>query len=258
MRKLKFTLILLSMFLGSVTLMAQVTTSGLKGSILDDKNEALPGATVVAVHQPSGTQYAVLANAEGRFTINNMRVGGPYQVTASFVGYKTQIYDNIVLSLGNVSDIIVSLAPTMTELTEVIVTAGRNAVINSERTGAAINVNNEMVGSVPTISRGLRDFTKVSPLANTSGSGTSFAGANNRYNQFAIDGLVNNDVFGLTSSGTNGGQTGIEPISLDAIERIPDQHSSIRCASGWIHRWWHQCRYKKWNQHLQRHSLLLR
>jgi hypothetical protein len=66
----------------------------------------------------------------------------------------------------------------------------------------------------------LKDFTKISPLANTSGSGTSFAGANNRYNQFAIDGLVNNDVFGLTSSGTNGGQAGIEPISLDAIEEF--------------------------------------
>ena len=77
-----------------------------------------------------------------------------------------------------------------------------------------------MAGSVPTISRGLRDFTKISPLANTSGSGTSFAGSNNRYNQFAIDGLVNNDVFGLTSSGTNGGQTGVEPISLDAIEEF--------------------------------------
>jgi hypothetical protein len=220
MRKLKFTFILLSLFLGSMTLMAQVTTSGLRGSVLDDNNDPLPGATVVAVHQPSGSQYAVLANAEGRFSINNMRVGGPYQVTASFVGYKTEIYDNIILSLGNVNDILVILIPTVTDLTEVVVTAGRNSVINSERTGAAINVSNEMVNSVPTISRGLRDFTKISPLANTSGSGTSFAGSNNRYNQFAIDGLVNNDVFGLSASGTNGGQTGIEPISLDAIEEF--------------------------------------
>jgi hypothetical protein len=200
--------------------MAQVTTSGLRGSIVDDKNESLPGATVVAVHQPSGTQYAVLANAEGRFSINNMRVGGPYQVTVSFVGYKTEIYDNIILSLGNVSDIVVTLIPSVTDLTEIVVTAGRNSVINSERTGAAINVSNEMVNSVPTISRGLRDFTKISPLANTSGAGTSFAGSNNRYNQFAIDGLVNNDVFGLSATGTNGGQTGIEPISLDAIEEF--------------------------------------
>jgi hypothetical protein len=199
---------------------SQLTTSGLKGRVLDEKNEALPGASVVAIHTPSGTQYGVLTNVDGRFSINNMRVGGPYKITISFVGYNAQVYDNVVLSLGNVSDINIALTPSTTNLNEVIVSAGKNNIINSERTGAAINVSNEVVATVPTMSRGLRDFTKISPLANISGSGTSFAGANNRYNQFAIDGLVNNDVFGLTSSGTNGGQTGVEPISLDAIEEF--------------------------------------
>ncbi len=199
---------------------SQLTTSGLKGRVVDEKNEALPGASVVAIHTPSGTQYGVLTNVDGRFSINNMRVGGPYKITISFVGYNAQVYDNVVLSLGNVSDINLALTPSVTNLNEVIVSAGKNDLINSERTGAAINVSNEVVATVPTISRGLRDFTKISPLANISGYGTSFAGANNRYNQFAIDGLVNNDVFGLTSSGTNGGQTGVEPISLDAIEEF--------------------------------------
>jgi hypothetical protein len=199
---------------------SQLTTSGLKGRVFDEKNEALPGASVVAIHTPSGTQYGVLTNVDGRFSINNMRVGGPYKITISFVGYNAQVYDNVVLSLGNVSDVNIALTPSVTNLNEVIVSAGKNDLINSERTGAAINVSNEVVATVPTISRGLRDFTKISPLANISGYGTSFAGANNRYNQFAIDGLVNNDVFGLTSSGTNGGQTGIEPISLDAIEEF--------------------------------------
>jgi len=199
---------------------AQVTTSGLKGLIVDEKKEALAGATVVAVHVPSGTQYGVLTNKDGRFTISNMRVGGPYQVTVSFVGYKQEVYNDINLSLGNITDMAINLTPSVTNLSEVVVSAGKNSIINSGRTGAAINVSNEMVNTVPTVSRGLKDFTKISPLANTSGSGTSFAGANNRYNQFAIDGLVNNDVFGLTSSGTNGGQAGIEPISLDAIEEF--------------------------------------
>jgi hypothetical protein len=198
----------------------QVTTSGLKGLVVDEKKEALAGATIVAVHVPSGTQYGVLTNKDGRFTISNMRVGGPYQVTVSFIGYKQEVYSDINLSLGNVTDMVIHLSPSVTSLSEVIVTAGKNSIINSGRTGAAINVSNETVNTVPTISRGLKDFTKISPLANTSGSGTSFAGANNRYNQFAIDGLVNNDVFGLTSSGTNGGQAGIEPISLDAIEEF--------------------------------------
>jgi len=199
---------------------SQVTTSGLKGRVVDEKNEALPGASIVAIHLPSGTQYGVLANEDGRFTISNMRVGGPYQVTITFVGYNQQVYSDINLSLGNVTDMALTLSPSVTSLNEVVVSAGKGSIISSERTGASINLSNETVNSVPTISRGLKDFTKISPLANTSGSGTSFAGANNRYNQFAIDGLVNNDVFGLTSSGTNGGQAGIEPISLDAIEEF--------------------------------------
>jgi hypothetical protein len=198
----------------------QITTSGLKGLIVDEKNEALAGATVVAVHVPSGTQYGNLTNKDGRFNISNMRVGGPYQVTISFIGYKQEVYNDINLSLGNVTDMSIHLTPSVTSLSEVIVSAGKNSIINSGRTGAAINLSNEMVNSIPTVSRGLKDFTKISPLANNSGSGTSFAGSNNRYNQFAIDGLVNNDVFGLTSSGTNGGQAGIEPISLDAIEEF--------------------------------------
>jgi hypothetical protein len=200
--------------------LGQLTTSGLKGRVFDEKNEALAGASIVAVHVPSGTQYGIMTNADGRFSLNNMRVGGPYQVTVTFVGYNAQVYSDIVLSLGNVTDISVALTPSVTNLNEVIVSAGKNSIINSERTGAAINVSNDVVAAVPSISRGLRDFTKISPLANTSGSGTSFAGSNNRYNQFAIDGLVTNDVFGLAASGTNGGQTGIEPISLDAIEEF--------------------------------------
>ncbi len=216
--KFSFTLLLAGFLFTNV--LGQITTSGLKGRVLDEKNEGLAGASVVAVHVPSGTQYGVLTNEDGRFSISNMRVGGPYQLTVSFIGYNSQVYSDINLSLGNVSDISVALTPSMTNLSEVIVSAGKNNIINSERTGAAINVSNEVVAAVPTISRGLRDFTKISPLANTAGSGTSFAGSNNRYNQFAIDGLVNNDVFGLTSSGTNGGQTGIEPISLDAIEEF--------------------------------------
>lgn len=216
----KLTLTMIFAMLVITTTFAQITTSAVKGTVLDENGQNLPGATVVAIHQPSGTQYAAISGNDGRFVMNNMRVGGPYEITISFVGYASQKYQDVTLSLGNVSDLQVKLAPSVTELNEVVVTVGRNSVINSERTGAAINVNNEMAGSVPTISRGLKDFTKISPLANNSGYGTSFAGANNRYNQFSIDGLVNNDVFGLTSSGTNGGQTGIEPISLDAIEEF--------------------------------------
>jgi hypothetical protein len=216
--KLSLTFVLAGLLLTNT--FGQLTTSGLKGLVVDEKNEALAGATIVAVHTPSGTQYGITTNADGRFTLNNMRVGGPYQITVSFVGYKPEVVNDLTLSLGNVADISVTLVPSATALNEVVVSAGKNSIINSGRTGAAINLSNDVVAAVPTISRGLKDFTRMSPLANNAGSGTSFAGSNNRYNQFAIDGLVSNDVFGLTSSGTNGGQTGIEPISLDAIEEF--------------------------------------
>jgi hypothetical protein len=219
-KTLKFSFFLLAMFMVSFSAFSQVTTSGVSGTVADVKGEMLPGAAIVAVHQPSGTKYGTVTNTDGRFSIPNMRIGGPYQVTATFVGYTASELNDITLSLGSVADLKFVLNENAAEIGEVLVSANRYSTFSSEHTGANTNINNEMVQSIPTISRGLRDFTKLSPLANTSGSGTSFAGANNRYNQFAIDGLVNNDVFGLSASGTNGGQTGIEPISLDAIEEF--------------------------------------
>lgn len=201
-------------------LFAQVTTSSINGVVTDQNGEELPGSTIIAVHLPSGTQYGTSSRPDGRFTIPNARVGGPYKINVTFVGYAPQEKTDIYLSLGNASNVDFKLLEEGTQLEEVVISAAKSDVFNGNRTGASTNVSNRTIQSVPTISRGLRDFTKLSPLANTSGNGTSFAGASNRYNQFAIDGLVSNDVFGLTSSGTNGGQTGIEPISLDAIEEF--------------------------------------
>lgn len=216
----KYLLIVCVLFVASslVTFGQGVTTANISGMVTDQKGEGLPGANVVAIHTPSGSEYGTSSLTDGRFVIPNARVGGPYKLTVTFIGYETLVVDNIQLSLGNTSNINVVLIETGTQLNEITVTS--SALFNSDRTGAASNISNRTIQSIPTITRGLRDFTKLSPLANTSGNGTSFAGANNRYNQFAIDGLVNNDVFGLAASGTNGGQTGVEPISLDAIEEF--------------------------------------
>jgi hypothetical protein len=197
-----------------------ITTASISGLIEDQKGESLPGATVIAVHVPTGAQYGTTSRNDGRFTIPNAHVGGPYKVTVTYVGFATQEKNEVYLSLGNTTAVDFKLLDSGTQLDEIQIEASRGDLISPERTGAATNINNRTIQSVPTISRGLRDFTKLSPLANTSGQGTSFGGMNNRYNQFAIDGLVNNDVFGLSASGTNGGQTGIEPISLDAIEEF--------------------------------------
>ena len=210
----------LLLFLASDLFGQGVTSASLTGVVTDATGEGLPGANVRAVHQPTGTSYGVATNIDGRYTISNMRVGGPYTVTVSFVGYDAQLFENINLKLGQTFDLDVVLTETGVSLAEVEVTSSRNPVLNSERTGAATNISEEQIEALPTISRGLNDFTRLTPQASTAGAGISFGGQNNRYNQFAIDGTVNNDVFGLSSTGTNGGQTGVQPISLDAIQEV--------------------------------------
>jgi hypothetical protein len=213
-------LLVLCLFLGFTAFGQGITTATLTGTVANSKGETLPGATVIALHEPTGIEYGTTTRDDGRYTIPNARVGGPYRITVTYVGFEKTEQPGVYLSLGNTTDVAVKLIESGTELQAVEVSASRGDVINPDRTGAATNIDNQTIQRVPTISRGLRDFTKLSPLANTAGNGTSFAGTNNRYNQFAIDGLVNNDVFGLSASGTNGGQTGIEPISLDAIEEF--------------------------------------
>ncbi len=215
MRKLKFTFILLSMFLGSVTLMAQVTTSSLSGKITDANGETLPGATVVAVHIPTGTQYAALCDNSGNYRIQNMRIGGPYKVDVSFVGYSANTYTDIYLKLGENYVQNGQLTETTTSLQEVVVTAGlKNSILSSERAGTQTNVSGRELASMPTISRSISDFTKYTPQA----QGNSFGGRDGRYNTITIDGAAFNNNFGLSSNPLPGGEA--QPIALDAIEEI--------------------------------------
>ena len=215
MRKLKITLILLSLFIGSATLLGQVTTSSLSGKITDDKGEALPGATVVAVHVPSGTQYAALCDNAGNYRIQNMRVGGPYKITVSFVGYSTSTITDINLKLGENYVQNGQLTETTTALEEVVVTAGlKNSILSSERAGTQTNVSGRELASLPTINRSITDFTKYTPQA----QGNSFGGRDGRYNTITIDGAAFNNNFGLSSNPLPGGEA--QPIALDAIEEI--------------------------------------
>ncbi|WP_035564164.1 carboxypeptidase regulatory-like domain-containing protein [Hymenobacter sp. IS2118] len=195
------------------------TTAAMSGVITDNKGEGLPGATVIAVHTPTNTQYVAPTNSDGRFNIQGMRVGGPYTVRITFVGYKDINRSDINLSLGQNLRFDQQLNDTSTELAEVVVTQRRDNVINSGRTGAETNVSREQINKLPTLNRSLNDFTRLTPQASGGGS-SSFGGSNNRYNNITIDGAVNNDVFGLAGSGTPGGQAGTNPIALDAIDQI--------------------------------------
>lgn len=197
---------------------AQVTTSALLGSVTDENQDPLTGAAIVAVHIPSGTQYAAIANTQGRFNINGMRSGGPYTVEVSFLGMGTVRYTDVTLTLGEPYTIDVVMKAS-NELDAVVLTA--EGSFNASKTGAGANFNLSAVENMPTIDRSIYDIVKYTPQASLNkDGGISFAGSNNRYNSFQIDGAVANDSFGLAASGTNGGQTGANPVALDAIEEI--------------------------------------
>ncbi len=213
----KFLLFTLVVLLGALGANAQVTTSSLTGTVSDSK-ESLIGASVKATHQPTGTVYGASTNAEGRFTIPNMRVGGPYKVEVSYIGFQAQTLNDIYLKLGEAFVLDAKLNETGRQLDEIVVVGSRSEILNSKRTGAATNIGKEQIENLPTLNRSLQDFTRITPQAG--GNSNSFGGANNRFNNITIDGAVNNDVFGLAASGTPGGQASTQPISLDAIQEI--------------------------------------
>ena len=202
-----------------------VTSATISGEVLDENTEALPGANVVAVHEPSGSRYGTTTGESGNFTIANVRVGGPYTITVSFVGYQSKREADIQLDLGERRRFSFQLQPQTEQLDEVEVTARQGAVFDESRKGLSTNISEEEVETAPTIDRSIADFARFTPQAivgndDDDGSSISIAGQNNRYNSIFIDGAVSNDVFGLSAQGTDGGQTGATPISIDAIEQF--------------------------------------
>lgn len=223
MRKILLLLVAFITVIGLQGAFAQgSTTSSLSGVIKDASGEAVPGATIIAVHTPTGAEFGNASAANGHFIIRNMNVGGPYKITVSFVGFQDQVKDGVYLNLGQTLKLNFKMSEEATELSEVVITGSRTGeLIDGERTGAETNVSEEMLGALPNASRSLNDFTRLTPQASfTGGGGLSIAGTNNRYNAIFIDGAVNNDVFGLAGNGQNGGQIGISPISVDAISQI--------------------------------------
>lgn len=200
---------------GMTDLLAQgVTTAGISGTVRTRSGEPLPGANIVAVHVPSGTIYGTTSRENGTYNLPGLRVGGPYTVSASFVGYAKQEESGINLQLSQVLRQDFVLAEQAIQTGEVVVTAERSTVLNADRTGAATSVSRDVIQSLPTINRRIGDITRLTPQAN----GSSFAGQDNRLNNVTVDGSYFNNSFGL--AGSPGERTGVSPISLDAIEQV--------------------------------------
>ena len=208
-----FLMLLMALPIGQVFAQGS-TTSALAGSVVDEKGEGLPGATVIAIHEPTGSRYGASTRADGRYNIVNMRVGGPYKVSVTFVGYKAAVQSGIVLTLASELRQNFKLEVNQSQLEEVKVVASRSSVINSGRTGAATTVSNASITTLPTLNRSLGDFARLDPRAN----GLNFAGRNALYNNITVDGAFFNNTFALSS--TIGGQTGASPISVDAIDQF--------------------------------------
>ena len=201
-----------AIFIGVVGF-GQITTSSLAGRIQDESGEPLAGAAVVAVHTPSGTQYAAVANSEGRYVINGMRAGGPYQVEISFLGFQTQEYSDITLQLAETYNLNAVVRQQTEMLMSAVVLASPSSKFAAEKTGASTNISSSDIIALPTVNRRITDVTRLSPYG---GNGMSFAGTDGRTANFTVDGANFNNNFGLSESLPGGGN----PISIDAIEEL--------------------------------------
>jgi hypothetical protein len=203
-----------------------VTTGSLAGRVTDESGGVLPGVLVEAVHEPTGTRYSATTEAEGRFVIFGVRVGGPYSVTATLSGFQEERRSNLGVGLGEQRTL--DFALKVAALTETVeVTAEAASIISPTNTGPADNVSQETIENLPTLARGLEDFARLSPYFDAKGSGDgtdrtviAVAGRNNRYNNIQIDGAVNNDLFAISDSSAPGNLSGGQPISLDAIQEL--------------------------------------
>src|SRR5436190_5579614 len=204
--------LLVSLFVIPVLMSAQVTTSSISGSIKQANGQPLAGATVTAIHEPSGTKYETITTKSGTFTLPGLRPGGPYTLTSQFIGMKKEEVQEITLTLGDSYNANLTMVTSSTTMTEVVVSGGKAA--SNVKSGVSTNVGQRQIVTLPTITRNITDFTRLTPQAN----GNSMAGRDGRYNNFTVDGANLNNNFGLSTDPLPGGNS--QPISLDAIEEI--------------------------------------
>ncbi|HXB91299.1 MAG TPA: carboxypeptidase regulatory-like domain-containing protein [Puia sp.] len=196
----------------------QETTSQILGSI-SNGTEGLSGATVIALHTPTGTRYTTTTRKDGRFNLAGLRVGGPYTLTISYVGFKEEKQENIFLTIGQDFTADFKMTPESKELVGVTVSALRqNKIFNNSHTGSQEIVNRAQLEQLPSVARSLQDFTRLEPTAVLNFGSQSFSGANPGMNNITVDGADFNNSFGL--SGTLGGQASAQPIALDAIDQV--------------------------------------
>jgi hypothetical protein len=205
--------------------MGQVTTGSLAGRVVAQEDRSvLPGVAIEAIHVPTGTRYSAVTQERGRFTILNVRVGGPYTVSATLAGFKPQQLDDITIALGETRELEFELQFEAV-VEQLVVTAEAEPLISADRMGSESAVSGDLIAALPTVRRQIQDYARLNPYFNVgpwdeTGTTLTVAGRNNRYNSIQIDGAVNNDLFGLAATGTPGGQADTQPVALDAVQEL--------------------------------------
>ena len=194
-----------TLMMTAVAASAQVTTSSMSGQVTDNSGEDVIGATIRVTHEPSGTTYNAVTNTDGRWTIQGMRVGGPYTVKISYIGYGEKDYKGIKLALGETYNLNATMTEDVNELGEIVV-VGSASKFSNEKTGATTNISNAQIQTLPTVNRSIEDIARLSPYAN----GMSFAGGDGRSTNFTLDGANLNNNFGLNDGLPGGRQPNLD------------------------------------------------
>ena len=186
--------ILLITLIAIIKLNAQETTSEIQGTVSNQK-QVLAGAVVVAIHTPTGTMYKTTTRIDGRYNLANLKIGGPYKVTVTFVGYTSISEEGILLTVGQSYKQNFTLNENVTSLKEIVVKSTNDKNFNSNRNGSQELITRSQLDRLPTINRSIQDFVKLEPTAN----GLNIGGRSNQYNNMTIDGANFNNSFGLSS-----------------------------------------------------------
>ncbi len=212
----KFYTLIASLFV-ALSAMAQVTTSNMSGKVTNEGGEALIGATVIAVHTPSGTQYAAVVDGNGVYRLANVRPGGPYTIEFEYIGYRTLKRQDVTLGLGDNYTLNATLVPEGQEIEAIIVTGdGLDSNMRTSNAGAQTTISTRIMESMPTVSRSMNDLMKLTPQAATTSNGFAVGGGNYRQSYVTVDGAAFNNAFGIGGNLPAGGA----PISLEALDQM--------------------------------------
>ena len=217
-------LFIVSLFLATSNQLLAQSEAEISGSVIEQSTgEPIFGANVLVVNKATGFKAGTATDVDGSYLIRDLQLGGPYEITVSYVGYQTIVQQDIELNLSDVIDLNFTLKEGE-ELEEVVITASSGSSFRSKkRLGSAVAITGKTLEKIPTTTRNYEDLANLSPLSTpnlglsegSSFGGVSIAGSNGGTTGFTIDGVNNRrQVFGGTVDGP------AFSISLEAIKEF--------------------------------------